>query len=263
MQMPADRKWSYLMPAARSDVSPPRRPPDRCDFSFCGFIPKPLVNCVVGQARDGTSVLLVQLVQALPSGAVSQAQFSLGDIRRALDAACHRYGWTLIDEALMYIDEMVVRTVDRVHVVTELMQVSRNIEIWGPDSWLRWPDFAPLYRGQLQPIHLDAIVYQASRINVHNGRLAMHFRVVDCMAAGGFVFINQTPSDMQPDGIGNYFEPDVHYGSYRLDEVGAVARRYLEDEKARLKIAEEGRRAVLAGHTWQHRAAQIVKDFDL
>jgi spore maturation protein CgeB len=91
----------------------------------------------------------------------------------------------------------------------------------------------------------------------------MHFRVMDCLAAGGFLMINETPLDDEPGGIGGAFVAGRHYGSYRMDDVAEVARRYLNDPDTRRKIAAEGRREVRAHHTWGHRAGQVLTDLGM
>lgn len=67
----------------------------------------------------------------------------------------------------------------------------------------------------------------------------------------------------QPGGIRNYLEPSRHYASFTVDDAAAVAAQFLNDVEARVRIAAEGRRAVLASHTWTHRAAQILRDLDM
>jgi hypothetical protein len=75
--------------------------------------------------------------------------------------------------------------------------------------------------------------------------------------------VNETSRDFEPDGIRNYLEPGRHYVSYTVNDASTVAKHYLVDAEARKTIAAEGRRAILASHTWMHRAAQILQDIAL
>jgi hypothetical protein len=264
--VPANRPWSLLLPGARSDVLAPFAPPARCDFSFVGFIPDPLNdNQPVSTMPDGRIVTLKQVIDVLPQDTLRQSHFSFPGIRAAVDRACDQLGCKRIENeaALLLFDEILPRTIERKKLLEAVLTVSASLEIYGPPPWRRWPQFAPYYKGFVDdPRDLDT-VFQNTRINLHNSGLSMHFRVLDCLAAGGFLMVSETSRDFDPGGIRNYLEPARHYASYAIDEAAAVAAHYLDDPQARMRIAAEGRRAVLASHTWAHRAAQILQDLGM
>ncbi len=270
LEMPAGGRWSVLSPGARPDAPAPVEQTDTCDFSFCGFIPRPVSpDETVAIGDDGRSISVQEFTKDFPPHVLAQSHFLLGDINREIDRTCERLKCRLVDahaskrSGRMIIDEDLVRTGERSRVVAALLLVSQDLRIYGTPKWTGWPEFAPYYRGNIpDPMALDTI-YQATRVNIHNGVLSMHFRVMDCLAAGGFLMINKTILDDEVGGINRSFAAGVHYGGYEIENTAEAARRYLEDPQLRHKISTEGRRAVLAARAWNHRAAQILKDFEI
>ncbi len=77
-------------------------------------------------------------------------------------------------------------------------------------------------------------------------------RVFDVLACGACVVSDEVP------GMNELLDDSVVTFSGRED-VGPTVRTLLADPDARAQRAERGRRAVLAAHTWEHRAATLVK----
>ena len=261
-EVPTDRRWSILSPGARSDAPAPTAAAERYDLAFCGHLPSPVgKDATVANRTDGSAVTLEAFVEGWPPELLSQSRFCLRAIRQQVDRRCEQLGCEMIMEQRLVFDETLVRTFERRHILTAALELSSNVGIWGPNKWQKWPEFAPFYKGDLPPLALDQEVYQASRLNIHTGIVTMHVRSMDCMAAGGFVLINQTSVDDKVGGINRFFAAGEHFGSYAMDDFGEVAHRYLSDPASCARIAAEGRRAVLAAHTWTHRAQQVLKDF--
>ncbi|HTV28374.1 MAG TPA: glycosyltransferase [Xanthobacteraceae bacterium] len=264
--VPRERAWSILLPAARVDPPAQVQPEMQRDFSMAGYIPAPLdADAPVAFMADGSPVELERFLSRFPVELLSDAAFSMRDIHSAIAKTCQEIGCGQITDrgTLQTFDEILVRTLERRRILEDVIASGGTLEIFGPPTWEKWPQFAPYYRGHIaDPRQLDPI-FQTTRINLHNSGLTMHFRVMDCLAAGGFMMVNETPWDFLTGGIRNYLEPGRHYGSYKISEVGAVAKRYLADEGARRRIGAEGRRVVLAEHTWRDRARQIMNDIGL
>ena len=80
-------------------------------------------------------------------------------------------------------------------------------------------------------------------------------RVFDALACGTCVVSDEVPGmDVLLDGAVATF--------HGRDEVGPVVRALLDDPDERARRVERGRRAVLAAHTWAHRAATLVRLVD-
>jgi spore maturation protein CgeB len=77
-------------------------------------------------------------------------------------------------------------------------------------------------------------------------------RVFDALACGACVVSDEVP------GLGALLDDAVVTFRDRAD-VGPVVRALLADPDARAARAERGRRAVLAAHTWAHRAETLVR----
>jgi hypothetical protein len=266
VDVPPGRSWSVLSPGVRTDVPPPDGATAQRDFCFAGFIPPPLdMQAQFSAMLDGRPVTLGEFLAQFPVDALQQSRTSLMISNRAIDDTCARIGCAPVtrQEIRRVFDEDLVRTVERKQVMEAILTVSKSLEIFGPPTWKKWPQFAPYYRGFVaDPRELDPI-FQTTRINLHNGVLTMHFRLLDCLAAGGFMMVNETDLDFLPGGIRTHFEPYRHYVPYPIDDAAAVAKAYLADAEARRRIAAQGRRAVLAAHTWTHRTAKILDDLNL
>jgi Glycosyl transferases group 1 len=261
-----ERSWSILLPGARGDPPAPARLDMQRDFSVTGYIPEPLDDIApIARMGNGRVVRLKEFLQDFPTEVLSDASFSMRAIHDAIAKRCRALGCRRVVDrgTLQTFDEILVRTLERRQILEALIATGGTLEIFGPATWQKWPQFAPYHRGNIaDPRKLDE-VYQTTRANVHNSGLTMHFRVMDCLAIGGFMLINETPWDFLAGGIRKYLEPSRHYGAYKIKEVGDVAGHYLADEDARQRISAEGQRIVLAEHTWRDRARQVMNDVGL
>lgn len=103
-----------------------------------------------------------------------------------------------------------------------------------------------------------ARTYSASKI-VFNRSIKndVNMRVFEALACGGFLLTN----DLSDNGQEELFKDGVHLGTYHgpedlLDKIGY----YLSHEKVRKKIAERGRKHILARHTYRHRMEKILSE---
>jgi GT2 family glycosyltransferase len=80
-------------------------------------------------------------------------------------------------------------------------------------------------------------------------------RVFDALACGACVVSDEVPgmAELLDDAVVTVSDPA---------ELGPTVRALLDDPDARAERAERGRRAVLAAHTWEHRAAELVRLVD-
>jgi len=266
VEVPANRPWSVLLPGVRADSPAPDGTPPQRDFCFAGFIPPPPdIRAPFSRMPDGRVVTLGEFLSQFPGEALQQSQTSLAISNKAIDDTCARIGCApnTKHEQRGLFDEDLVRIFERKKLMEAILTVSKSVDIYGPKTWQLWPQFAPYHRGFVSyPRDLDR-VFQTTRINLHNGIFAMHFRVLDCLAAGGFIMVNETELDLMPGGIRTHLEPYRHYVPYQFNDAAAVAKRYLADAATRQRIAAEGRREVLASHSWARRAAQLLCDLNL
>jgi len=261
LPIPPSQKWAVLLPGARDDV--PDRPEGRVlrDFSITGYIPNPPDGTMtVAQRHDGTVVSLDEFLKYYPDRFLHHSELSINGIKDAVTDTCNHLKCTLLNSDLRLFEDTLPRSFDRIQTVRSLENVSNSIDIFGSPNWMNWSHFNMYYRKYLANQCEVDDVYQTSHINIHNGIVSMHFRVLDCMAAGGFILVNETPLDFDIGGIRTFFEPGRHYGSYTFDTLAEIARSYLEDIDLCRRIGQEARKRVLEQHTWRHRAQQVVND---
>lgn len=103
-----------------------------------------------------------------------------------------------------------------------------------------------------------AETYLRSRIVVNIGRDDFphdaNLRVFEVLASGALL-VTSLPSELEQLG----FAEGVHFVGYRQpEEIEKLVRKYLDDEPARTRIAAAGQELVLAEHTYDRRAEQLL-----
>jgi hypothetical protein len=259
--VPKTRPWSILSPGVTARTIFIPKDFVRPDISFAGFIPrKHFGNPVVARKSTGEVIHLDEFLTHCPPELHDQSTFSLEGIHGMLAEVCAKLDCGLFGSAVTIFEETLNRSHERSQMMNAAIGVTRNVAIHGAETWRGWEEFSPYYKGLIQdPRQLDPL-YAASRINLHNGTLNLHFRVFDCLAAGGFMLILKTPQDDQPGELESVFQPGEHYDNFEISNAGDVMKRYLDDPVERNRIAREGRRLVLEKHTWAHRVESILHD---
>ncbi len=235
------------------------------DASFAGHIPRPwsaaeLAREVTDGGRLTFGALLPDLERELRAarGRLYTADDFVAIAARI--AAQRGAGALQLDATLRYdVSGRTVRMLNRTDLIDRVLEATRSLSLHGPENWAAWPRYAPYYRGVLEtPAELRA-VYQAARLTLHEGN-GVHFRAMDCLSAGGLLFFRTTVHDHLPGGLATLFEPHVHYVPFALDELPAVAAEYLGDGARAARVRRAGAAAIRAGHTWQHRAREVLRD---
>ena len=249
------------------------------DFSIVGFIPPPdwfkfpsKVPANPGRgdffniSSEATDFIVQTMKIRALSGTFDQnresecAQRGFAEVMRRRGWYTSAAGWR---EIRGYIGQTVheyARLLDRKALTELALSVSRNIEIWGT-NWELWPEFAPYSRLFCFDNDVVLDLYQRSRINLHNNifGFALHSRVLEAMAVGGFVMANESPHVGKKGQLTETFEPDVHYGEYNADNFIDRASSWLYSE-TRPKLIRDARKVIAARHLWKHRAEQVLAD---
>lgn len=246
--------------AAPLEVMDPRF---AADVAFAGHMPRPWTEAELGrEIARGLSfgAVLPELearLRALRGRLVSADDF----VQVAQAIATERGAGPLtLDPRLRYdVTGRVIRHLNRGDLVDAALGATSSLALYGSENWRAWPRYAPHYRGFLaEPAALRA-VYQGARITLHEGN-GMHFRALDCMSAGGLLFFRSTAHDLAPGGIASFFSPHVHYVPFDLDNLAAEIATYLADEPRARQIRRDAAAAIRAGHTWRHRAREVLRD---
>ncbi len=240
------------------------------DFSIAGGIPSPMTEEELQQPiHPGIeSVTIEDLISVFlrhyTPAKIEQNRISIADMAEMANNYLKGQGFTHRippeSETISYIHHRVFRgCLGREMLTDAVLNISDSTRIFGPHMWGLYEKFKPYYRGFLT--NHDAIdeVYRTSRINIHD-HAAVHFRVVDCLAAGGFMMVRESFHNKTPSGIRHVLIPHEHYVPFTLDNLDETAKFYLEHEEKRREIARRGQKEVLRHHTWRHRAQQILHD---
>jgi hypothetical protein len=255
--------WSILPPAGDFMVKPRPRGSYRCDVSFAGFIPPPVFNIIVATGHDGARISLNEFYRFYPSGLTLQSMYHEAEIEAGMKAVCEKLRCEMTDAGRRLLLNQMIRQRERSEMLKRAIACTNKVDIHGHDNWLHWDIFAPFHRGAIgDPEELNA-VYRTSKINLHNGTVSFHFRVIDCMAAGGFMLMLRSMNDEAPGEMRSHFVPGEHYDDFTLDSAEAVIARYLGDDARREKIVDAARDHVARNHSWINRAGDVLRDFGL
>lgn len=265
---------SVLLSGADPDAYFYETPDKISDFSFVGFIPLPLnmllpVNHILASHPVQNCVATFgQVTEQF----LKQYQWGAGQLDyKEINEMVFRIIKSLIgteardqvsENDLRVFNEQIIRLVERKRMVDIALGISNSIRVFGHKNWSFWPQYAKYYDGFLFKQSDMRQVYQTTWLNLHNNNhgAGMHSRVLDSMASGGCIVVNESPQDQLPGGINTFFDPYVHYLPYTFDTFEDTLREYLP-QKDRLKaMAKEASKLILAQHTWQHRAKQILDD---
>jgi spore maturation protein CgeB len=101
-------------------------------------------------------------------------------------------------------------------------------------------------------------LYLCSKIvlNMHDpeAREGLNTRTFDILAAGGFEVVDFKPS------LKEHFNLGKEIMTYTdKEDLNKVVKYYLDKPELRAKIVEEGRKRVLADHTWYHRIKEAMR----
>jgi spore maturation protein CgeB len=137
-----------------------------------------------------------------------------------------------------------------------------GLVIYGDPGWRRLIVKKGTIRPQVDYFRELPQVYRGTTVNINctsfQMRTAVNQRVFDVPACGGFLL-----SDRQED-MDSFFEVGKEAVCFRsVEEAVSLAAHYLGNEAERKRIAEAGRRRVLAEHTYDRRMAELVGEMSL
>lgn len=240
------------------------------DFSFVGHIPLPWdnedKNRIIANGSDGQITFGDLLEQFIDRIEDTKKKYFTNDTY--IEVAIQLIKEILKESIILNMDDIMrydigcrtIRMLYRKKLVDLILQISKDIRIFGSSNWEKWPEYKDYYISFLSnPLDIRN-VYQTSRINLHEG-VALHFRSIDCLASGGLLFyFEDSPADDANESICRYFEPDRHFILFNKDNLAEKARYYLSDEQSRRKIGQSASHETMQNHTWHHRWRKILSD---
>lgn len=270
--------WRILHTGVDIDIfSPiPSRTLER-DIAFCGYIPAP-INTDEARAHsvlnlNGKTLTFLDIQNhLLEKCSVAIGTHNLLDIQRAILGKINEtFGINLDlshlneifqdDSRLIYFDTEIPRIPERANLIDVAAKYGR-LEIFGPDNWLLWPQYRSYYRKMVYWQSELARIYQSSLINLHNGAFGMHSRVLECMGAGGAIFVNDNHAEVSGNDIAAHFEAGTHYISYSFENLASQIEYYRNNPDLLKAIGLAAAEEIAAKHQWIHRAEQILGDLN-
>jgi spore maturation protein CgeB len=155
---------------------------------------------------------------------------------------------------------------ERERALVALMDAGFHLRVWGSKNWVRTtadPARARRYWQGHEAVGADfARATRCARLNLNviddTNYPAANMRFFELFACGATQLASSCP-EMQPmfadDSAVVYFDDEK--------ELVAKARRLLGDDDARRRIAAEGQRRTLEGHTYAHRVRTLLADLAL
>ena len=263
-----DGAVSHLMAATDPDIFTAATEHPIFDFSFVGQIFAPISEqlratpIIVRGENCGTyGDVFDRFEEKGISHSTHTATETLGELVDFVRSRCPDANAAMIDDTTKNIfDEYLPRMSERSRILKMALGISTKVGFFGTGPWDEWPDFRNHFGGYVNRPRKMATIFRRTKVNLHNGGGTMVCRVLDCMATGSAIMVGKGRWDGTMYGLDHYFEAGSHYYGYDFDTFDDVARTALEDDEGRRRVAAAAADAVRAGHTWHHRAEQILRD---
>jgi hypothetical protein len=254
--------WSYLPPGVNFDTKIRPLESYQCDVSFMGFIPHPVRNVAVAVDKNGLNIYLETFYKYYPKQLTLQSRLSIPHIERAMKEICTILECEMLENGRNIFLDKIIRQRERSEMLEAAISCTEKILIFGPPHWEKWDIFKCYYRGFIENRNDVEAIHRSSKINLHNGTVSFHFRVLESMAAGGFILTLRAMNDEALGEIRSYFEPGEHYDDFTLDTAQEVIKRYIKDDERRVKMVARSRAVAIRNHSWINRASEVLNDFD-
>lgn len=267
-KFPHDGFFRWFGPGACTESYYPGNGSFVYEASFVGHIPKPWsdeeLSRNISDADEGLSFgdVLPVLEQSLRKhGTEFKAHEDFYSLLYSLVKEKFNVDIKL-DHVLKYdFSERLIRLLNRKQLVDKIIEVS-DLALFGPKNWQEWPEYKPFYKKFLETCNEMKAVYNSSMINLHENGNGMHFRVMDCMASGGLIFVPKSEYDEREGGIKNFFKPDEHYVEFDLDDLQDKYMFYLRDTRQAEKLRHAAVEEIKRNHTWTHRVNSVFDDLN-
>lgn len=159
--------------------------------------------------------------------------------------------------------ELYIRGKARVELVRAI--VDAEVTIFGSsDGAVGWKQ----YLGNKRNVEIrDPVPYEQALAIMRRSKIllnscpwikyGLHERILAGLASGALVLTEENGYIKEVFKEG---ESIVYYDLQRLDKANHRVNEYLADETKRQKVAAQGRQITLHAHTWDQRAAQLIKE---
>jgi len=263
LKIKKDINWSILLPAATSSKNQINHNEKfDLDVSFVGFIPPPLnLNQIISCTKSHNTVELKKVLSKIDKSLFHHSTFSLKKLKDELKITLDKFGIAVLSQESEHIfEELIPRTIEREQIMNKLISAQIKFKIYGPKTWREWTEFKKYYAKEVIKYSKLLSIYSSTKINIHNGALGMHWRVMDVLSLGSFLITNKSKFDNMPGGINNYLINEEDFVFYEPGSIIDTVDYYLGNPKIRKEIGYNAKRKIQKFHTWDNRVNQILED---
>jgi hypothetical protein len=230
------------------------------------YSPKSLSNKISVEPRKKIkNSLLKKIISAYPSSSSGGASFGelLIKFIKAENNSFNLLDFSEIQNSVRYFSQTYPRLLDRKLLIETILEITNSLELYGP-GWEKHGAFKKYHKGILDTQSELLNAYARTKVNLANNThgFGLHSRTLECMAVGGFVLTHKSKRDDLAGGIRTAFEPGVHYGEFEPENLKEAALYWLKNTKLRVQVGQNAAQAIRDGHTWKHRASQILADLE-
>ena len=146
----------------------------------------------------------------------------------------------------------------RTRVARQLLEAGIPLAIWGR-GWENLPEFAPFWKGEVQPGPDLCRLYQSYKVIVHPA-LLLHPRFLEALSSGSLVVVDGFNANILPDEMGDFQAGTDVVFARTHDELIAAIKRGLVDDEWRTHMIAAGSEKVRSTHSYAARAQSICHD---
>jgi hypothetical protein len=243
------------------------------DISFCGYLPylftEQFTNRPVLSLNNKAMTIGDISSQLFGNSGFSNGEIPLPEIHRLITLTVNKFFDINVDTKrlmrlipqpyMQYFDTNIPRTTERI-VMFDVACKFSSFEIFGPESCKSWPKYNSRYNRMLHWQSDLCDVYRTSKIVLHNGAIGMHSRVLECMGAGGVIFVHESKEILLHRDIYENFIPGEHFVPFHMGNLEELMKCYLTQNEKLSVIGEKASLEIRKAHTWKHRAEKIMND---
>jgi len=166
---------------------------------------------------------------------------------------------------LKYIVRDYPRYLDRISIGDTLVKLSDSLNIFiAGYNWKLYSKYKKITHDHIDSYSQLISIYKNSKITLCNNNhgLGMHSRVLEAMACGSFILMNESPLSKLDGGMETNFIKGVHYDEYNKDNLKEKIDYWIKNETKRLMATKKAKDIIKKNHLWENRVDEIINDIN-
>ena len=157
------------------------------------------------------------------------------------------------------------RYLDRISIGDTLVKISDSLNIFiAGYNWKLYSKYKKISHDHIESYSQLISIYKSSKITLCNNNhgLGMHSRVLEAMACGSFILMNESPLSNLDGGMETSFIKGVHYDEYNKDNLKEKIDYWIKNETKRLTATKKAIEIIKNNHLWENRVDEIISDIN-